>query len=39
MRRLQRWTAPENMDKLVEIGKAAADRIEDKHFGRGFDIE
>jgi hypothetical protein len=29
----------ENMDKLVEIGKAAADRIEDGHFGRGFDIE
>jgi len=27
------------MYKLVEIGKAAADRIEDKHFGRGFDIE
>ena len=27
------------MDKLVEIGKAAADRIEDRHFGRGFDIE
>ncbi|MDH5625939.1 MAG: patatin-like phospholipase family protein [Nitrospira sp.] len=29
---------PENMDKLVEIGKAAAARIEDTHFGRGFDI-
>jgi hypothetical protein len=29
----------ENMDKLVEIGKAAAGRIEDRHFGRGFDIE
>jgi len=29
----------ENMDKLVEIGKAAADRIEDGHFSRGFDIE
>jgi hypothetical protein len=29
---------PENMDKLVEIGKAAADRIEDTHFGRGFDL-
>ncbi len=30
---------PENLDKLVEIGKAAADRIEDRHFGRTFDIE
>ena len=30
---------PENMDKLVEIGKAVADRIEDKHFGRNFDLE
>jgi hypothetical protein len=30
---------PENMDKLVEIGKAAADRIENTHFGQGFDIE
>ena len=29
----------ENMAKLVEIGKAAADRIKDEHFGRGFDIE
>jgi uncharacterized protein len=29
----------ENMDRLVEIGKAAAGRIEDRHFGRGFDIE
>ena len=29
----------ENMDKLVEIGKAAAERIKDEHFGRGFDIE
>ncbi len=29
----------ENMDKLVEIGKAAADRIKDEHFSRGFDIE
>ena len=27
------------LDKLVEIGKAAADWIEDTHFGRGFDIE
>jgi hypothetical protein len=30
---------PENMPKLVEIGLAAADRIKDEHFGRGFDIE
>ena len=29
----------ENMDKLVEIGKAAAERIKDEHFGHGFDIE
>ena len=29
----------ENMDKLVEIGKAAADRIKEEHFGQGFDIE
>ncbi|WNM62264.1 patatin-like phospholipase family protein [Candidatus Nitrospira neomarina] len=29
---------PENMDKLVEIGEAAADRIKDEHFGRGFDL-
>ncbi len=29
----------ENMPKLVEIGKAAADRIQDEHFGRRFDIE
>ena len=28
----------ENMDKLVEIGKAAADRIEDEHFDHVFDI-
>jgi hypothetical protein len=25
-------------DKLVEIGKAAAARIENTHFGQGFDI-
>jgi hypothetical protein len=30
---------PENMPKLVEIGSAAADRINVDHFGRGFDIE
>ncbi len=29
---------PDNMDKLVEIGKAAADLIDDKHFGHVFDI-
>jgi uncharacterized protein len=29
----------ENMDKLVEIGEAAADQIKDTHFGRGFDID
>jgi hypothetical protein len=29
----------ENMDKLVEIGKAAADRIKDEHFGRSLDIK
>ena len=28
----------ENMDKLVEIGKAAAVQIEDEHFSQGFDI-
>ena len=28
----------ENMDKLVEIGKAAAGRIEDEHFDQVFDI-
>lgn len=30
---------PKNMPKLVEIGEAAADRIKDEHFDRGFDIE
>ncbi len=29
----------ENMDTLVTIGKAASGFIEDRHFGRGFDIE
>ena len=29
----------ENMDKLVEIGKAAANQIKDEHFGHDFDIE
>jgi hypothetical protein len=29
----------ENMDTLVQIGKAASVLIEDRHFGRGFDIE
>lgn len=29
----------ENMDTLVEIGKAASALIEDRHFSRGFDIE
>jgi predicted acylesterase/phospholipase RssA len=29
----------ENMGKLAEIGKAAADRIKDEHFDRRFDIE
>jgi hypothetical protein len=29
----------ENMDTLVEIGKAASGLIEDKHFSRGFDTE
>jgi hypothetical protein len=29
----------ENMDTLVQIGKAASVLIEDKHFSRGFDIE
>lgn len=29
---------PENMDKLAEIGRAAAARIEDSHFGSQFDI-
>ena len=28
----------ENMDKLVEIGTAAAERIENEHFDRVFDI-
>jgi len=30
---------PDNMDTLVKIGNAASDLIEDRHFGRGFDIE
>ncbi len=30
---------PKNMPKLVEIGEAAADRIKEEHFDRGFDIE
>lgn len=29
----------DNMDKLVEIGKAAAGRIADSHFPAGFDIK
>ena len=28
----------ENMDKLVEIGKAAAVQIEDEYFGQVFEI-
>ena len=30
---------PDNMDTLVKIGNAAVVLIEDKHFGRDFDIE
>jgi hypothetical protein len=29
----------ENMNKLLELGKAAEDRIKNERFGRGFDIE
>ena len=29
---------PENMNKLIEIGRVAASRIEDSHFAPEFDI-